>query len=39
VVVKEKVKTFGDVAELRVYTKETGKIFRNAFAKKAAMLS
>ncbi|KAH8647544.1 hypothetical protein BGZ60DRAFT_474435 [Tricladium varicosporioides] len=28
---EEKVQTFSDVAELRVYTKETGKIFRNTF--------
>lgn len=27
----EKVQTFRDVAELRAYTKETGKIFRNTF--------
>jgi len=26
---KEKVETFRNVAELRAYTKETGKIFRN----------
>ncbi|KAH8663688.1 hypothetical protein BGZ60DRAFT_379420 [Tricladium varicosporioides] len=28
---EEKVRTFSDVAELRAYTKETGKIFRNTF--------
>ncbi|TVY12902.1 hypothetical protein LARI1_G009146, partial [Lachnellula arida] len=28
---KEKAQTFRDVAELRAYTKETGKIFRNTF--------
>jgi hypothetical protein len=28
---KEKVQTFRNVAELRAYTKETGKIFRNTF--------
>ncbi|PMD60523.1 uncharacterized protein K444DRAFT_394650 [Hyaloscypha bicolor E] len=28
---EEKVQTFYDVAELRAYTKETGKIFRNTF--------
>jgi hypothetical protein len=31
VVVRKKVQTFRDVAELRAYTKETGKIFRNTF--------
>ena len=28
---EEKVQTFRDVAELRAYTKETDKIFRNTF--------
>jgi hypothetical protein len=28
---EEKVQTFRDVAELRAYNKETGKIFRNTF--------
>ena len=28
---EENVQTFRDVAELRAYTKETGKIFRNTF--------
>jgi hypothetical protein len=28
---EEKVQTFRNVAELRAYTKETGKIFRNTF--------
>lgn len=28
---KNKVRTFRGVAELRAYTKETGKIFRNVF--------
>lgn len=30
---KEKVQTFRDVAKLRAYTKDTGKIFRNTFDK------
>jgi hypothetical protein len=30
-VVRKKVQTFCDVAELRAYTKETGKILRNTF--------
>jgi hypothetical protein len=28
---KEKVQTFGNVAELREYTNKTGNIFRNMF--------
>jgi hypothetical protein len=28
---RKKFKTFRDVAELRAYTKEAGKIFRNTF--------
>lgn len=28
---KERVQTFRNVAELRAYTKRTGKIFRNTF--------
>lgn len=28
---EERVQTFRNLAELRVYTKETGKIFRNTF--------
>jgi hypothetical protein len=28
---EERVQTFNDVAELRAYMKDTGKIFRNTF--------
>ncbi|PQE31537.1 double-stranded RNA-binding type zinc finger domain protein [Rutstroemia sp. NJR-2017a WRK4] len=31
--------TFGDVAELRAYTQETRKIFRNRFDQECGMLS